>query len=355
MSKDTLNTTSSADTDQLLEGAGVGVAASCEVAPRQGILLRSLTSVRGAREIGIFGAAVAIFIALSILSPRFLTPSNLLNVARQISLMGIIAVGMTYVFISGELDLSVGSQYGFMATIVAMLIADYGINPWVSLIMVIFVGLGVGLFNGLIVTKFAIPSFIVTLGMMSILRGLTLLLTNGWPITLTVDSSMFTATGGYFLNQVPMQIFWLIGVMLIAGWVLAKTKFGYHAYATGGNKVAARLSGINTDKVKIICFMIISGLTGLAGAMYVGWLEVASPLAGTGMELDVIAAVIIGGASLSGGSGTILGTLLGALITGMITNGLILLGVSAYWEPVAKGSIIIGAVLIDTVIQRKRS
>lgn len=353
MEKDVLNSSSSAETGESLEAIDVGEAASSEVESEEGTILRLLRSVHGAREIGILIAAVAMFIILSIVTPRFLTPSNLLNVAREISMKSIMAAGMTYVFISGELDLSVGSQYGFYATIVALMITSHGMNPWLALVVGVIAGLCVGLFNGLVTTKFAIPSFIVTLGMLSILRGATLLITNGWPITPLVESSMFDATGGYLFDWLPVQILWMIAVLLVTGWFLAKTKFGYHNYATGGNKQAARLSGINTDKVKITSFMILSGLTGLTGAMYVGWLRVASPLAGTGMELDVIAAVIIGGASLAGGSGTILGTFLGALIMGMITNGLVLLGVSAYFEPVAKGAIIVGAVLLDNLVRRR--
>ena len=350
--KNVRGTLSPAGPDDAAQVVDAGEAASCETPP-QATHLRWLSNVRNARELGIFLAAATIFIVLAILAPRFLNPSNLLNVAREISMKGIIAVGMTYVFISGELDLSVGSQYGFFAAVVALMIQNWGMDPWIAMVLAVVLGAGVGLFNGLITTKFVIPSFIVTLGMLSILRGATLLLTNGWPINLMVESPMFNATGGYLFDVIPIQILWMGAIMIVAGWVLAKTKFGYHTYATGGNKLAARLSGINTDKIKILCFMLISALTALTGAMYIGWLKVASPLAGSGLELDVIAAVIIGGASLNGGSGTILGTFLGALIMGMITNGLVLLGVSAYFEPVAKGSIIIGAVLLDNAIRRR--
>ncbi|RME84872.1 MAG: ABC transporter permease [Caldilineae bacterium] len=300
-------------------------------------------------------AALLIFVGLSLATPLFLKLDNLLLVARQISILQIIAVGMTFLFISREIDLSVGSIYGFLAIVLATLIAKQHINPWVSLAMVVVLGGIIGLVNGVITTRFGIPSFIVTLGGLSILRGGALLLSGGWPIALKLgeDSTFPKLTDGRLFGTVPAQIFWMLGITIVASFVLSKTKFGAHVYATGGNEEAAILTGIATKRVKTISFMLTGALCGIAAGLLLGQVGSGFPLTGQGFELDVIAAVVIGGTPLWGGAGSILGTLLGAAIIGMITNGLVLLGASAYFEPVAKGSIIVLAVLADTLIRRR--
>lgn len=307
------------------------------------------------REIGILSVAILVFIILSLASPHFLKVENLLLVARQISILSIIATGMTFVFIAKEIDLSVGSIYGFLVVTLAFLITRTTMSPWVAMGIIIIIGAVIGLVNGLFTTMFGMPSFIVTLGMLGILRGGALLLSGAWPILIKLpeEHSFLNITAGYVFKIVPAQIFWMIGIMLIAGFILGKTRFGAHVYATGGNEEAARLSGIPTKQVKIISFMITGVLCGIAAALLLGQVKSAFPLAGSGFEIDVIAAVVIGGTQLFGGRGSILGTLLGALIIGMITNGLVLLGVSAYVEPLAKGCIIIVAVLINILTRRK--
>lgn len=308
------------------------------------------------RELGILAAAVALFVALTLAKGTlFLSEFNLLNVARTISFLGIVAVGMTFLFIAGELDLSVGSGYGFLGIVAAWLIINHGINPALAAPLAIAAGAGIGFFNGVVTTYFRIPSFIVTLGMLSALRGLALLSSNAWPISGDVPGWFVRLTSGYaFGGKVPAQVFWFVGVMLIGGWVLAKTRFGYHVYATGSNARAAANAGIPVQRVKIICFVLTGALTGLVGALSVGWLSGANPLTGQAFELDVIAAVIIGGTNLFGGSGSMFGTFLGAAIIGMIGNGLILLGADANAIPVVQGGIIIVAVLLDVVIRRRQ-
>jgi ribose transport system permease protein len=308
-----------------------------------------------ARETGILVAAVGIFLILAIVEPAFLSQSNLLNVVRQISLLGIVAVGMTYVFISGELDLSVGSMYGLLAMVMAYLSIREGLSPLVAAALVVALGTTIGLFNGLVTTQFRIPSFIVTLGMLSVLRGTALLVGGGMPISGLQEPGFTRMTSGYFFGIVPAQVFWLGAVMLAGGWVLANTRFGYNVYATGGNTRAAAAVGIKTARIKTAAFMLTGALAGLAAVILVGWLRGTSPLTGQGFELDVIAAVIIGGTNLFGGAGSVFGTFLGAAIIGMISNGLVLLGVSAFWEPVVKGGIIIAAVLLDVTIRRRES
>jgi len=340
---------STLDDLEILEEEG---AAACGMPERRGLLATILRM----REISVLGATVLLFVVLSLATPLFPTPENLLLVARQISILAIIAIGVTFLFIAQEIDLSVGSIYGFLVIILAFFIAKWGVYPWLAMVMAVLCGTFIGFVNGSLVTRFGIPSFIVTLGMLSVLRGAALLLSGGWPIIIKLppEHSFLNITAGRAWGSVPMQVFWMVGLMIVAALVLAKTRFGAHVYATGGNQEAAILAGIPTKGVKVICFMITGGLCGIAAALLLGQVRSAFPLAGQGFELDIIAAVVIGGTPLFGGAGSILGTLLGAAILGMITNGLVLVGASAYFEPVAKGLIIIGAIIVDTVIRRRR-
>jgi ribose transport system permease protein len=344
-------------------------------APSQALPAGRVQNIRRMRELGILVATLLMFAALSFATSKFLTTSNLLNVARQISLLAIVACGMTYLFIAGELDLSVGSTYAACAIVFGFLIATAKLPIPIALVLTIVVGALVGLVNGTLATKLGIPSFIVTLGMLSTMRGATLFGSGGWPIPVNDNSVWTNLLGGNILlarNQlsligttltvpanavqvmVPMQVLWMVLVLAIGGAVLAYSRYGYHAYATGGNKQAARLAGIDTDWVKIRAFMLTGALVGLAASLLVAWLHTANPNTGLGFELDVIAAVIIGGTNLFGGAGSILGTIMGAAITGMISNGLVLLGASAYLEGIIKGIIIVGAVGLDIAIQRRQ-
>jgi ribose transport system permease protein len=309
--------------------------------------------MRQMREMGILAAAAALFIALSIARPNtFFTEANVWRVAQHISLLTIIAVGMTFLFISGEIDLSVGSMYGFLALVISKMMFAWGWSPAIAMPATIVVGAAIGFVNGFLTTYFRIPSFIVTLGMLAILRGLILVWVRVPPIG-RVDWFKEITSAEVF-GRIPAQIFWMLGVVVIAAWVLAKTKFGYHVYATGDNEQAAANAGINTRRVKIACFVILGALTGLASSILVGWLGGISRTHGQGYELDVIAAVVIGGTNLFGGVGSVIGTFLGASITGMISNGLVLLGAQQESEPIAKGAVIILAVLLDVAIRRRQ-
>jgi ribose transport system permease protein len=319
-------------------------------------LLRRLV---GMREFGILLAAVALFVMLSILRPNtFLTEQNIFRIAQSISILTIIATGMTFLFIAGELDLSVGTMHGLLALALSVAMYTWDIPPIVAVPMVIAMGAVFGLINGLITTVFGVPSFIVTLGMMSIYIGLML----SWVKVPPFPSREWKAEHHVFVSltasrvwdKVPVQIFWMIAVVLIGSFVLTKTKFGYHVYATGSNPTAAMNAGVDTRRVKIACFMIVGALTGLASSILIGWIGSTSRGYGQGYELEVIAAVIIGGTNLFGGIGTIFGTLLGASITGMIRNGLILLGAEQEIIPIAMGVVIILAVVIDIGIRRRQ-
>jgi ribose transport system permease protein len=305
------------------------------------------------REFGILAAAVALFIALSIARPNtFFTEDNILRIAMQISLLTILATGMTFLFIAGEIDLSIGAMYGLLALTISKMLFDWQWSPWLALPATVAAGAGIGFVNGFLTTRFNIPSFIVTLGMLGILRGIALVWIRTPPIGRSPEFDQVLA--GRLFGEIPMQIFWMLGVVLIASFVLSRTKFGYHVYATGDNEVAARNAGISTKRVKLLCFVLVGALAGLAASILIAWVHGVSRGYGPGYELDVIAAVVIGGTNLFGGIGSVFGTFLGAAITGMITTGLVLLGAQQDSEPIAKGAVIILAVLLDVTVRRRQ-
>lgn len=317
------------------------------------------------REMGIFAANVVLFLILAYVNQRdtgniFTRTENLITITRQISLTAILAIGMTYIIIAGEIDLSVGSLFAVTGITCGILIKEFHYNPWLALVLAIGLGTLVGLVNGLITTKLGVPAFVVTLGGLSSLRGVALGLAGGWPVAGLPFNRFYEITGGYLVIQtdnyfsIPMQVIWMAVLLVIGWWLLAKTRFGYHILATGSNKQAAVLAGIPTDRVKITAFMIMGCLVGIASGLQLGFFRSFQPTAGQGLELDVIASVIIGGTNLFGGSGNIIGTLLGAVIIGMINNGLILAGVPTYWQFVAIGLIIVLAVILDLQIRKRQ-
>ncbi len=299
----------------------------------------------------IYIAFFILCIVLSIFSPVFLSTGNILNVLRQISINGIIAVGMTFVIITGGIDLSVGSVLALSA-VTACSFAHPDTYP---LIVPITVGLTVGLvcggINGLIIARGRVAPFIVTLGMMTAARGLTLVYTAGRPVINLSDG--YNQIGGGYIMSIPFPIIILFIVILLGIFVLNFTKFGRHVYAVGGNELAARVSGLNTIMIKVGVYSITGFLAGLAGIVISSRIMAGSPAVGQGYELDAIAAVVIGGTSLSGGVGSIAGTIIGALIIGVMNNGLDLLNVSSYYQQIVKGIIIVSAVLLDKRISSK--
>ena len=323
---------------------------------------RRLKGFFAARETGILLALLIICTLLTLTTSTFLTVQNLLNVGRQISLLGIMAIGMTFVLIAREVDLSIGSIYAIAGLSSGMLI----VRGW-FLIPALGAGLvtgsAIGFFNGLLSTYGKLPSFIATLGMLSVVRGAALLVTNGEPVTVN------TSKGGredvinhfYFLGQgrifdrIPMLLIFFILIALAAWFLPSKTTFGFRVYAVGGSEKAARLSGIQVSQTKILTFTLMGLLSALAGILSLAFLPSGQAgRTGVGLELDVIAAAIVGGASLSGGEGTILGTILGVLIIGVLRNGLILLGISPFWQTTIIGLVIIFAVGLDKWTERRR-
>lgn len=294
---------------------------------------------------GIYFAFLLLTAILSIISPPFLTPSNIINILRQISVNGIIAVGTTFVIITAGIDLSVGSLVA-LSVVVATSFAHPGSSTWiVPVLLGLLVGLACGVINGVLVAKNKLTPFIVTLGMMTAARGAALVYTNGRPV-INLSNAYNEIGGGYFLG-IPLPVIIFLFVILFCVFLLHFTRFGRYVYAIGGNKLAAKVSGINTDRILIAVYAIGGLFAGLAGIVLSSRVMSASPAIGEGYELDAIAAVVIGGTSLMGGVGTIAGTVVGALIIGVMNNGLDMLNVSSYWQAIVKGLIIILAVLLD--------
>ncbi len=300
-------------------------------------------------------ALLLMCVVLSFLSDRFLTGENAWNVMRQISVNLIISVGMTLVILTGGIDLSVGSVLALAGAVTAGMLqfgAEFtDMNLYIGFTLLgallggTLSGAVLGWFNGFMITRFKVPPFVATLAMLTIARGLTMLLTGGFPITGLGEQMAFIGTG-WFLG-IPMPVW--ISAVIVAGAVLLtnRTKLGRHIYAIGGNETAARLSGLKIKRVKVIVYSIAGAMAGLGGIIVTSRLDSAQPNAGAGFELDSIAAVVIGGTSLSGGKGTILGTVQGALIIGILNNGLVLLNVSPFWQQVIKGLVILLAVVIE--------
>jgi inositol transport system permease protein len=295
-----------------------------------------------------YGLAIALLFVgtvLTLTSPQFLTVPNLINVLRQISINGILAIGVTFVLLSGGVDLSLGSVLA-LAGVLAASCAQPGEHLW---FVPVAVGIGAGALcgalNGSVIAVARVPSFIVTLGMMTLARGLALVASGGKPVSSL--SAEFRFLGGGDVGGVPVPVVLLVGAALLAHLFLRHLRLGRHLYAVGGNELAAHASGIRVAAVKWFAYLICGATAGLAGVVLAARVTTGQPNAGLGYELDAIAAVVIGGTSLSGGVGGVGGTLLGALLMGVINNGLDLLNVSSYYQQIVKGLIIIAAVWLD--------
>ena len=308
---------------------------------------------------------VIMFVMLSIFATGFLTPNNLLSIFRNMAIVGVIAFGMTMVIIGGEIDLSVGSGIALSAVLTALISSSLiaaGLSPVLSIIISIIAALGVGaligFFNGFIRTKFNIPTFIITLAMLNVVYGIAAVISKGFPVMITTTWYSFFGAGQLFAAEgfqgIPVPAIWLIAVFIIISIVMNRTRFGREIYAVGGNPEAARLSGVNVAKVKIIFMTVVQVLAAFAGIILSSQVMAGSSQFGKGYEMDVISAVIIGGASLFGGIGKARGTLIGIIFLGVIMNGMTLLGVDDFVKYIVRGSLILVAVLINT-IQLQRS
>ncbi|KIY23453.1 ABC transporter permease subunit [Mesobacillus subterraneus] len=298
------------------------------------------------QKLGPLIGLILISIILSVMSSDFLTVNNIFNVLRQVSINALIAFGMTFVILTGGIDLSVGSILALSSALTAGMLAG-GIDPILALLIGLISGAAMGAANGLIITKGKVAPFIATLATMTIYRGFTLVYTEGRPITGLSDAVTFQMLGkGYFLG-IPFPVITMLIAYAILYFILKKTTFGRGVYAIGGNEEASLLSGLRVDRIKIGVYSLTGLLAALAGTTLTSRLNSAQPTAGVSYELDAIAAVVLGGTSLSGGRGWIFGTLAGALIIGVLNNGLNLLNVSSFYQQVVKGGVILLAVLLD--------
>lgn len=300
-------------------------------------------------DYGIYIGFLGLIIALSIITDRFLTVRNLLNVAEQASLISIVGIGMTAVILMGEIDLSVGSLVALSGVVTAGSLTG-GLGLPLSIVIGLGVGVALGLVNGIITVYGEIPSFIVTLGMLSVAKGLTLLYTGGEPIWGFGETFKFI--GGGKIVGIPVPVIIAAGLYIIALIVLNLTQIGRYIYAIGGNQRAVRLAGVKVERLKTAVFGISGFFAAASGIVLASRLASAQPTAGSGWELDAIAAVVLGGTSLYGGEGGVAGTLVGALIFSVINNGMILTGIPTFFQYVVKGGIIILALLLDKKLRQ---
>jgi putative xylitol transport system permease protein len=313
----------------------------------------SQTLKRIARDYGIYLAFIILIVALSFANPYFLTKSNISNVLLQTSINGVLAFGMTFVIITGGIDLSVGSVVALagivsasFATSSPQAMVPGGPYPvYVALTIGVLVGVASGAVIGPIVARFKVPAFVATLGMLSAARGLTLIYAGGRPVPALTPAFRWIGNGSLYGVPAPVVIF--AAAFLLSWFVLSRTRFGRYVYAVGGNARAARTSGINVVRVRFAVYVICGGFAGVAGMLLAARTGSALTQAGIGYELDAIAAVVIGGISLSGGVGRMTGALIGALIIGVMNNGLDLMGIESYYQQVLKGMLIVGAVMLD--------
>lgn len=302
------------------------------------------------KEIGVFLILIVLMVFLSIATDTFFTASNIFDVLLNSSFIAIMACGMTMVIITSGIDLSVGSVMGFVGMFMAIMMVDYSLPPIIAILLGLAMGTLFGFINGLLVTRAKLPPFITTLGMMSVGRGLAYVMSGGWPVSGFPDSFMVSGQG-HFLG-IPLPVIYLLIVAIIAHVFLKYTVLGKHIYAVGGNEKAAKLVGIKAEKVILITYVINGFLAAVSGFLMTSWLGMAQPNAGQGYESDVIAATVIGGTSLSGGEGSILGAILGAWIMATLRNGMILLRVSSFWQEIVIGVVIVVAVALDKMRSR---
>ena len=298
------------------------------------------------QKLGPIIGLLVIIVIISIMSPSFLSLNNILNVLRQVSINALIAFGMTFIILTGGIDLSVGSILALTGAVTAGLMAS-GVDPILAMLIGLVLGAVLGAINGLIIAKGKVAPFIATLATMTIYRGLTLVYTEGRPISGLGDSITFQMLGKGYLLGIPVPVVTMAISFIVLYFILKKTTFGRRVYAVGGNEEASILSGINADRIKIYVYALTGLLAALASLILTSRLNSAQPTAGNMFELDAIAAVVLGGTSLTGGRGWIVGTLIGALIIGVLNNGLNLIGVSSFFQQVVKGAVILLAVLLD--------
>lgn len=303
------------------------------------------------RNMGTIIGLLVLVVIVTISTPKFMTSSNILNLLKSNSVNAIISCGMLLAILMGEIDISVGSTVGLTGVIGAYLLTNMGVPAPVTVLCCLLIGALVGIINGVAISYLKVPAFVATLATQSIGRGLTEIISGG--ITIRVTEESFVKLGSASVGGISVIIIYAAVVILVTWIMLNKTKFGYYIYALGGNKIAAQYSGVNVKRVNMIPYIFIGFLCGMGGIIWSARLGSAAATLGQGFEMDAIAAVVIGGTSMSGGVGTVGGTFIGLLIIGVITNGLNLMGINSFWQEVLKGIIILAAVILDVVRKSK--
>lgn len=321
-------------------------------------MINGVRNLMRTREAGVLAAVVCLCVLFAIASPVFLTSINVLNLLRQISLLGVLAIGATYVLIISEVDLSVGSLYGLAGMSAGMMIV-HGVPEIIAIALTLLLGLGLGMLNGVITVVGRIPSFITTLGTLYLIRGATLVMSNGMSVSLPSGGEsaaplITSLAQGSLFGHLSNQVLVLAVIALIGYGLLHKTTFGFHIFAVGGNARAAKIVGVPVARTKIVAFALAGVLAAFAGTINFGFLENVQAVTGSGLELDVIAAVIIGGTRLGGGEGSVIGTLLGVLLIGVVRDGLILLGVTPFWQTTLIGVVVLIAALIGGITSSRK-
>jgi len=308
------------------------------------------------RDFGVLIATIVIGVIFSLLAPNYFTSYTMLILLRQTSELGIVAMAMAILIISGEFDLTVGAIYAVVGVAIGILFKQFGVDLWLAAALGMFIAVSFGYLNGLLITKTGMNSFIGTLALMMVYRGIAMITTGGSPVTSFPKVTFFEIAGrAKLFGVIPIPILWLTLIGIALYFLLHKTEFGIKVFATGDNKEAARLAGINTDKIKIRCFMLTATCAGIASIISLGFLRTATPSQGGGMELEAIAAAVIGGTAMTGGTGSILGTFLGALIMAQVRIGLVLMGTDAYIQEAFVGLVIAVAVIINVYISKSNA
>ena len=303
------------------------------------------------KKFAIVGVLLILISLFTTLSDKFLTYQNLLIIIRQVAMLGISAVGMTCVILTAGIDLSVGSMMAISNIIAAQLMAKVGMPIFPAICITLLITAVIGLISGIFVAYVKVPALITTLSMMTLLRGFSYILCNGLPVWGLPET--FKKIGQGYLGVIPIPVIIMLCIFFI-GWVfLNRTKIGRYIYGLGGNREAVRLSGVYTARIEVLVFVISAFLTGIAGIIMLSRINAGRPNIGLGYELDVITAVVLGGVSIMGGAGSILGVLVGVLIIGILSNGMVLIDISEYYQQITKGVVLLLAVIFDTMAKRK--
>ncbi|OQY34497.1 MAG: ribose ABC transporter permease [Spirochaetaceae bacterium 4572_59] len=302
------------------------------------------------KTFGIVIVLVVLVIFFGLSTDTFFKVGNLFNVARQVSLLGIVAVGMTFVMLTGGIDLSVGSILAVVGVSVAKMMVVYGVHPVAAVTAGMLIGTALGFLNGYLVVKIDIPPLIATLGMMTIARGMSFIITSGLPIYNLPDGFQFLGQG--YIGVIPFPVIVMALVFFLGSVLLNQTFLGRYFYALGGNEEAARLSGIDTKKYKLLVYSLVGFMGSIAAILLLSRINSGQPTAGSGFELDVVTAVVLGGVSISGGEGKLSGVLCGVLIMGVLSNGLLIMNIGEYYQAVIKGIVLLTAVGFDRISKK---